>query len=278
MKFCSVLSVLGLAIGAANAQSSSAYTDSVTGITFQRFYTESYSFSFGMALPEAPTDQFIGQLVAPIAGWSGVSLGGGMIDNLLLTAWANADEIIRGFRLTGVYELPTEYKSSTLTPDPVLTPLACGTSINSTHISLTFTCTNCNYWENSYAEVGGFDLAADFTVMGWAYNPEAPVDPADPQSEITQHTGFGQYGMILASARSADYDAWISACGAEETPTPTTTPAPTSAPATTTTVVPTSTAPAGHWQQCGGLEWTGTTKCASPYKCTKLNDYYWQCL
>lgn len=35
---------------------------------------------------------------------------------------------------------------------------------------------------------------------------------------------------------------------------------------------------AQHWQQCGGNGWTGPTQCASPYTCTKLNDWYSQCL
>ncbi|KAM0339123.1 hypothetical protein ACHAPU_011076 [Fusarium lateritium] len=31
------------------------------------------------------------------------------------------------------------------------------------------------------------------------------------------------------------------------------------------------------WAQCGGGNWTGTTKCASGLKCTKHNDFYSQC-
>jgi len=35
---------------------------------------------------------------------------------------------------------------------------------------------------------------------------------------------------------------------------------------------------ADHWQQCGGIGWTGPTTCKSPYKCTVSNPYYSQCL
>lgn len=35
---------------------------------------------------------------------------------------------------------------------------------------------------------------------------------------------------------------------------------------------------AQHWEQCGGNGWTGPTTCASPYTCTKLNEWYSQCL
>jgi hypothetical protein len=34
---------------------------------------------------------------------------------------------------------------------------------------------------------------------------------------------------------------------------------------------------AGQWQQCGGISWTGTTTCASPYKCNVINEHYHQC-
>ncbi|KAG8741174.1 hypothetical protein FRC10_003219 [Ceratobasidium sp. 414] len=51
---------------------------------------------------------------------------------------------------------------------------------------------------------------------------------------------------------------------------------------TTTTAAPTTSAPstggAAQYAQCGGLTWTGATTCVSPFTCTKLNDYYWQCL
>ncbi|KAI0348700.1 beta-glucosidase [Trametopsis cervina] len=37
-------------------------------------------------------------------------------------------------------------------------------------------------------------------------------------------------------------------------------------------------AQAGQYQQCGGIGWTGATTCVSGWTCTKLNDYYYQCL
>ncbi|RPD81819.1 beta-glucosidase [Lentinus tigrinus ALCF2SS1-7] len=35
---------------------------------------------------------------------------------------------------------------------------------------------------------------------------------------------------------------------------------------------------AGVYQQCGGIGWTGATTCVSGAVCTKMNDYYSQCL
>ncbi|KAK2601319.1 hypothetical protein N8I77_010777 [Diaporthe amygdali] len=41
---------------------------------------------------------------------------------------------------------------------------------------------------------------------------------------------------------------------------------------------PSATGVAQQWAQCGGTGWTGPTACASPFVCTKQNDYYWQCI
>lgn len=65
------------------------------------------------------------------------------------------------------------------------------------------------------------------------------------------------------------------------TTVPTTSPATTLATSTTKTsssVTSSSTATAAHWGQCGGIGWTGTTVCASPYTCSYANAYYSQCL
>jgi rhamnogalacturonan hydrolase len=51
---------------------------------------------------------------------------------------------------------------------------------------------------------------------------------------------------------------------------------------TSRTSTTTSTSPSGctaaHYDQCGGIGWTGCTKCASPYTCQVSNSYYSQCL
>ncbi|KAA8898963.1 carbohydrate-binding module family 1 protein [Sphaerosporella brunnea] len=66
--------------------------------------------------------------------------------------------------------------------------------------------------------------------------------------------------------------------GSTTTVKPTTTT--TSTKPTTMTTPTTITASAGtqtKWQQCGGIGWTGST-CVAGLTCTKLNDYYYQCL
>lgn len=47
---------------------------------------------------------------------------------------------------------------------------------------------------------------------------------------------------------------------------------------TSTAPTTTSTAVAKHYEQCGGIGFTGPTTCVSPYTCQKQNDYYSQCL
>ncbi|KAJ7099881.1 hypothetical protein C8R43DRAFT_1092336 [Mycena crocata] len=58
--------------------------------------------------------------------------------------------------------------------------------------------------------------------------------------------------------------------GTTTTPSgPTTTPSgPTTTPASTTT----------HWEQCGGIGWTGPQACVTPFTCQALNSFYSQCL
>ncbi|KAJ3576057.1 hypothetical protein NP233_g688 [Leucocoprinus birnbaumii] len=71
--------------------------------------------------------------------------------------------------------------------------------------------------------------------------------------------------------------------GGSGTTTPTSPPATTTQPTTTTkpTTTTTTTASAGtvtQYGQCGGENYTGPTACVSPYTCTVINSYYYQCL
>jgi len=208
------------------AQVATEYTDADTGITFQRFYSEGYGFSFGITFPENPTatSEFIGQIVGQNnGGWSGVSLGGGMVNNLLVVTWLNGDKIVHSLRMASGYIEPEVYKNT----GPVLTPLH--QKVNSTHFALTFRCQGCTKW----GETGGFDPTSGFAVMGWASSLDAPANKADPASSILYHNnGFGQYGVIISDGSYAAYPQWL----AKYPGTPTTTDVPGS-----TTAVPTST-------------------------------------
>lgn len=64
-------------------------------------------------------------------------------------------------------------------------------------------------------------------------------------------------------------------------PVTTTAPVPTTVRTTTTQSppVPTNTGPEQtRWGQCGGIGWSGPTRCQSPWTCQRVNDWYSQCL
>lgn len=111
------------------AQTPSPYTDPKSGITFNLFQHTSGMF-FGLALPanSITNTSFIATIGGKGTGYSGVSLGGGMLNKLLLIAWPNGQNIVASFRKTA-YVLPS-YHASTApyqfrivpTPHPPLRP------------------------------------------------------------------------------------------------------------------------------------------------------------
>ncbi|KAI5789240.1 cellobiose dehydrogenase [Pyronema domesticum] len=216
-------------LGLVSAQSSNAFTDSKTGIQYQQYYTPSAGgYSFSISLPLSPTNEFIGRLVGPVTGWSGVSFGGGMTNSLLFVSWVNNGEIIHGFRTIDSYVDPLPYTGAATATEMYK-------NVNTTHFELTFRCQNCTSWGT-----GSFDPTGDFSVMGWAISLDTITDPSNKDSVIPYHNnGMGQYGMVLASAKFSQYQTWLDAA-----PKPTTTAVPTSTTTTTTTgptAIPTST-------------------------------------
>ncbi|KAF2088675.1 hypothetical protein K490DRAFT_23427, partial [Saccharata proteae CBS 121410] len=187
---------------------SSAYTDSKTGITFQRFVDDDTGYAFGMALPEDAGSDFIGQIVAPSnnsEGWAGISLTSSMMASVLIAAWPNGDDIVSTLRETNAYSNP-----AALSGDSKLSPISKGTFVNSTHYSYTFLCTDCITGDSQ-----SFDVTDDTAVMGWALSDTAPTTPAKSNSVLGYHSaGFGEYGMQLSKAKSADYSTWAAMASA----------------------------------------------------------------
>jgi cellobiose dehydrogenase (acceptor) len=170
----------------------------------------------------------------PITGWSGVSLGGGMTSSLLIVAWANGDEVVSSFREIASYVDPDIYSG-----DAVAETMY--TSVNSTHFSWTFRCYNC-------AGTYGIDLTGTSAVVGWAVSSGTVTDVTDPDSAIPYHSaGMGQYGLVLTSAQSSEYDTWLSAAGVTGTPTASAVASATSAASSTTSSIPSSTAVLGEY-------------------------------
>lgn len=204
--------LLGLAGQAAAALTTTPYNDPNTGIDFQQYSANSYSF--GIAVPETPEADFIGQMVIPLtdkAGWGAVSLGGGMLNKLLFVAWPNGEDVVTSFRLATAYANPDVY-----TGDVSALPIANGTFINGTHLSYTFVCKGC-------INADSFDATAATPVMGYAVAATSPETVTDASSALTYHAkAFGQFGVNLEGAKSANYATWASwgssGSGGGETP------------------------------------------------------------
>ena len=96
MFFSSLLSC-ALVLGAV-AQTPAPYTEPKSGITVWAYQSPTYNF--GIAVPQTPTTDFIGVLVGKGSGYVGVSLGGGMTNKLLITAWPNGNAVLSSFRKT----------------------------------------------------------------------------------------------------------------------------------------------------------------------------------
>lgn len=96
-------SLIPLLVSLASAAPSPAgpYTDPKSGITFSAFSDSATGYFFGLALPPNTTERdFIATLGGKGTGWSGVSLGGAMLNKLLIVAWPNGQEIVSSFRKT----------------------------------------------------------------------------------------------------------------------------------------------------------------------------------
>ncbi|ORX92935.1 hypothetical protein BCR34DRAFT_629431 [Clohesyomyces aquaticus] len=199
----------------ATAQSASPFTDDKTGITFNG-YQDASGYRFGLALPETPGADFIGQIVGPVnstGGWAGISMSPSMTDSLLIVAWPNGDEVVSSFRKATGYTSPP-----VVTGDFTMTPIPEGTYTNETAFSYTFLCSGC------VSSDGGLDLLADTTVLGWALSAEALGNPTLASSVLTYHAaGFGAFGLAVADAKSSDYSKWAAmATGGGNSTTPTT--------------------------------------------------------
>ncbi|KAF9031335.1 GMC oxidoreductase, partial [Hymenopellis radicata] len=190
-------------IGGAAGQLSSAYTDSITGISFQALQDDS-GLVAGFAFPGTIGTDFIGQILLPLTdgeGWGGISLGGTMTSTLLLVMWGNGDEVMTSFREASAYATPAVYSgNATVT----LSTIPDGTYVNDTHVSLTYLCGGCITGDSLT-----FSASDTTAVLGYAYASTSPTDVSDAASDLTYHSsGFGEFGVSVASAQSADYDTW----------------------------------------------------------------------
>src|SRR5690606_16335411 len=129
-----------------------------------------------------------------------------MVNNLLMTAWVHNGEFKHALRISDSYTAAKVYTA----PGPAMTPLFSEGAINSTHWSFTFLCTNCNEWEIQDGEyTNAVDLSSDFGIMGMGISAvELPNKPEDAASPLKKHSSSTQYGVLLGSARSADFESY----------------------------------------------------------------------
>ncbi|OQE43613.1 hypothetical protein PENCOP_c003G01340 [Penicillium coprophilum] len=192
-----------------------AYTDPDTDITFDTWtVSETLSkggFTFGIALPSdaLTTDatEFIGYLLcssqnATATGWCGVSLGGTMTNSLLLLAYPYKGNILTSFRYTTGYHMPDVY-----TGNSKLSQIS--STINATHYSLIFRCSNCLQWSQGSAN-GNASTSAGLVNLGWAQSFPGPENPSSP-SNITLHyhdNGHNIWAATLKNAPNKSYTDW----------------------------------------------------------------------
>ncbi|KAK4151933.1 hypothetical protein C8A00DRAFT_16713 [Chaetomidium leptoderma] len=97
--------------------------------------------------------------------------------------------------------------------------------------------------------------------------------PSTSSSAVPSSTSSASGGSCDATTMTTSTVKPSSSTSVKTTSTVKTTSSTTSsAPATSATAV------APRWQQCGGNNWQGPTKCEAPWTCQKQNDWYSQCL
>ena len=197
------VSLLALAAGAFS-QTTTTFVDPMTDITFQAFTDPTTGYRFGIALPENPTTDFIGQLHAPLqngSGWIGADLGAPMVNELLIVAYPSGSKVVSSFRKASAYANPPVYSGNL---SLALLPIAKGTSVTGNSFTYTFVCQGCitnTAMSFSSTEAG--------TVFGWALSNITVATPSSPSSPLNFHThGYGDYGVNLTEAKSPNYAQW----------------------------------------------------------------------
>lgn len=177
---------------------SNIYVEPKTSISFSAYEDTTSGYTFGVALPTTPTTDFIGLLTGKGTGWSGVSLGGPMLNKLLIAAWPSGTKIVGTFRETTKYGSPPEVKGAF-----TQTPIPAGTYTNATHWSYVFVCAGCIATDGTT-----FNNTAAASTFGWAINAAAPATPASSSTTLAKHTAQGTYTLDLGAAKSASYATW----------------------------------------------------------------------
>ncbi|KAI0795876.1 acetyl xylan esterase [Abortiporus biennis] len=228
---------------------------------------------------------------------------GAMMTNVLMGAYP--DLFAAGSAFSGVpygcFAGPDMWNSQCAQGQLIKTPQQWGDQVRSGYPGFTGTHPKFQFWHGTadttlYPQNFWEDIKQWTNVFGVSQTPTSNTTN-DPLRGYSRASFGPNVQAILAQGvghtvpeQANDVLTWFGLSNLAPGPQPTTVPPtsvpPTSVPPTTvppTTVPPTtvplpSGTPVAHWGQCGGIGWTGSTVCASGFTCTKLNDYYSQCL
>jgi len=153
------------------------------------------AFSFP---PSADKNEFIGHIVGKGPGYTGISIGGGMLNRLLLVAWPSGDKVVTSFRYAGGYTRPAFYNGTAQLKE-------ISHKVNGQDWSITYRCTGCLSW--SFAgQAGKVDLSQPSIRIGWGVSLAAPTTPDNPKSAIQFHAGGqGLFDLEKKDVVSASY-------------------------------------------------------------------------
>jgi len=155
--------------------------------------------TLGFAFPPAGgKNEFIGHIAGNVPGYAGISIGGGMLNRLLLVAWADGDKVQSSFRFAGGYGRPAIYNGTAQ-----ITEL--GHSVEGKKFSFTFRCTGCQSWE-FVSQKGKLDLSGQNFRMGWAQSGAPPSPLGNPKAAIQFHSqGQGILNVQTGDVVKAGY-------------------------------------------------------------------------
>lgn len=109
--------------------------------------------------------------------------------------------------------------------------------MNETHYTLIYRCEGCFSWDHE-GKTGSQNTSEGTLTIGWAQALDAPEDPSDPGSSVTQHDTQGLFRVPVESAVNEKYSEWA---GLAPTGTPTDNPTVTPTVTPTATGIPVST-------------------------------------
>ncbi|KAH8646140.1 hypothetical protein BX600DRAFT_518992 [Xylariales sp. PMI_506] len=189
-------------------QTGGTYTDPITGFTFQRYVNGGYSF--GIAVSDPITNDFIGQfsITNGTEGWAGASIGGTMLNSLLVVSYTDGTTIYSSLRQADQYSNPHLINGTTAS----LNPIPQGTFVTDDEgetpgsFTYTFLCEGCILTD-------GRTFATNTTtspILGWTHSTTALQDPSDDVATLNFHDNYGSWVLNLTGAGSPDFATWAS--------------------------------------------------------------------